>query len=276
MGISLWRHATALSLVDQTPFLCLNRIHQVNTESFARVMAKRYQERLARSSGFSNKQFKSDFGLKILKKFGWEEGRGLGKNEDGREECIQQLRRDGNAGLGSHKQTSSEHEWQNWWSDVFNTAAKRIAEKTSESRPRAKAWDFADPESSDSDTEDDEDSAPRVTAIKSASRMAGKLRRVLRQEQPQAVPAKEFASTPMSSSSATTKKRKFEEHVVETEEKCGTPKKRITQDGVGTTSSSERNVDEESRVEQRQRKKAEKRKLQSIEEADLPTSPEMA
>lgn len=144
-------------------------------------MSKKYQERLARSSGFSNKQFKSDFGLKVLKKFGWEEGKGLGKNEDGREECIQQKRRDGNAGLGTEKKSNSEGQWENWWCDVYNTAAQRIAAKVD-------SENNADPESSDSEAEEEKEKRSaeggRITAIKSGSRMAGKLKRVLRQEKP--------------------------------------------------------------------------------------------
>jgi len=149
-------------------------------------MSKKYHERLARSSGFSKKEFSSDFGLKVLKKFGWEEGKGLGRNEDGRKECIQQERREVNAGLGTEAKGDTEKQWDNWWSDCFNSAAKRIAEKS-------KSGIIAEPEE-DSDSDDDAPVAEvhkvaskeggRATAIKSASRMAGKLKRVLRQEKP--------------------------------------------------------------------------------------------
>ncbi len=51
-------------------------------------MSKKYFERLARGSGASNKEFTSAFGRKILEKFGWEEGKGLGENLEGRNDCV--------------------------------------------------------------------------------------------------------------------------------------------------------------------------------------------
>ena len=50
-------------------------------------------------SGYSNKKFECDYGLKILKMMGWKDGNGLGKSEDGIKECIQAKRRDENAGV---------------------------------------------------------------------------------------------------------------------------------------------------------------------------------
>ena len=40
------------------------------------------------NSGFSNKKFESEFGLKMLEKMGWKAGHGLGKNKSGIVECI--------------------------------------------------------------------------------------------------------------------------------------------------------------------------------------------
>eukprot|EP00928_Gymnodinium_smaydae_P095503 TRINITY_DN822_c0_g4_i1.p1 TRINITY_DN822_c0_g4~~TRINITY_DN822_c0_g4_i1.p1 ORF type:complete len:146 (+),score=46.36 TRINITY_DN822_c0_g4_i1:91-528(+) len=144
-------------------------------------MAAKYRERLAASSGVcSNKAFESDFGKKILLKYGWQEGQGLGRLRDGRTDCIQAKRRELKTGLGAEKRKATDDAWDNWWADCFNSAAKKaaITRKSEEG------------EDASSDSSDDEGSRPeggRITAVKKAGVMAGKLRRVLRQETP-AVP----------------------------------------------------------------------------------------
>lgn len=90
-------------------------------------MSKKYQERVAKGSGFSTKEFTSDFGLKILKKFGWKEGEGLGANKDGITECVQIKRRAVGAGVGA-EEVDGVHDakhWENWWSDAYNNAAAK-------------------------------------------------------------------------------------------------------------------------------------------------------
>mmetsp|Transcript_73350 Transcript_73350/g.192314 ORF Transcript_73350/g.192314 Transcript_73350/m.192314 type:complete len:146 (-) Transcript_73350:102-539(-) len=143
-------------------------------------MARKYQERLALSSGVSSsKAFESDFGKRIMQKYGWQEGQGLGRKRDGRIDCVQGSRREQGAGLGGEKKKSEDH-WDNWWADCFNSVAKRM---TVEVGPRQ-----AKDESSDSDDEPEgvEASADqmgcKLTGVKKAGAMAGKLRRVLRQE----------------------------------------------------------------------------------------------
>lgn len=222
-------------------------------------MSKKYQERLARSSGFSSKQFKSDFGLKVLKKFGWEEGKGLGKNEDGREECIQQRRRDGNAGLGTEKKAGPEGQWENWWCDVFNTTAKRLASKATESTRDD------DAESSDSEAEDEttkrSSEGGRTSAIKSASRMAGKLKRVLRQEGA-------AAATPK-----TTLKTTSKAEAEEADASDGSSSKKRKREKKRSESEAEASENcEEDEEERKRQRKAEKKRLRLLQEEQTKSS----
>eukprot|EP00931_Biecheleriopsis_adriatica_P066620 TRINITY_DN40936_c0_g1_i1.p2 TRINITY_DN40936_c0_g1~~TRINITY_DN40936_c0_g1_i1.p2 ORF type:complete len:144 (+),score=42.90 TRINITY_DN40936_c0_g1_i1:45-476(+) len=138
-------------------------------------MASKYRQRLAQSSGVSsNRAFESDIGKKILMKYGWQEGQGLGRLKQGRTECIQGTRREDKKGLGSEKR-KTEDQWDNWWGDVFNSVAKNITVKTQ----KPVAAESSDSSDDDADTKKD---GGRITAVKKAGAMAGKLRRVLRQE----------------------------------------------------------------------------------------------
>ena len=62
----------------------------------------KYIEEMSRK-GVSYKKFNSTFGAKILEKFGWKEGEGLGKTKSGITEAIQIKRREENMGLGKTK-----------------------------------------------------------------------------------------------------------------------------------------------------------------------------
>jgi hypothetical protein len=68
--------------------------------------------------GISHKKFTSEFGAKILGKFGWNEGEGLGKNKNGITEAIQIKRREENIGIGKKKK---EQKWNDkWWESSYN------------------------------------------------------------------------------------------------------------------------------------------------------------
>ncbi|XP_014283356.1 G patch domain-containing protein 4 [Halyomorpha halys] len=72
-----------------------------------------------------------DFGQKLLKKYGWSEGEGLGKNSDGIKEAIKPKRKTNNLGLGY--KLGSEFK-DNWWENVYDNAASNIIVKTDEDK----------------------------------------------------------------------------------------------------------------------------------------------
>ena len=80
-------------------------------------MSMKYIEEMSRK-GISYKKFNSAFGAKILEKFGWKEGEGLGKAKNGITEAIQIKRREENMGLGK---TKKEQIWNDkWWEQSYN------------------------------------------------------------------------------------------------------------------------------------------------------------
>ena len=83
----------------------------------------KYIEEMSRK-GVSYKKFNSAFGAKILEKFGWKEGEGLGKSKNGITEAIQIKRREENIGLGK---TKKEVMWNDkWWEQSYNNILKDI------------------------------------------------------------------------------------------------------------------------------------------------------
>ena len=78
----------------------------------------KYIEEKSRS-GVSHKKFTSEFGAKVLGKYGWSEGEGLGENKNGITEAIQIKRREENIGIGKKKK---EQKWNDkWWENNYNT-----------------------------------------------------------------------------------------------------------------------------------------------------------
>ena len=61
---------------------------------------------------------------------GWEKGKGLGKKEDGMQDCIQIKRREEGTGLGDINLTpAATFKWADaFWDDAYNAAAKNFAE----------------------------------------------------------------------------------------------------------------------------------------------------
>ncbi len=95
----------------------------------------KYIEEMSRK-GVSYKKFNSAFGAKILEKFGWKEGEGLGKSKNGITEAIQIKRREENIGLGK---TKKEVMWNDkWWEQSYNNILKDIKPLNNERKEKNK------------------------------------------------------------------------------------------------------------------------------------------
>ncbi|XP_067627614.1 G patch domain-containing protein 4 [Eurosta solidaginis] len=65
-----------------------------------------------------------NFARKILNKYGWKEGEGLGKHKDGIVKPLKASMKFDNAGLGSDQAASDFN--NHWWERVFNEAASNV------------------------------------------------------------------------------------------------------------------------------------------------------
>jgi len=105
-------------------------------------MSKKFREKILKGSGFSNRKFESEYGMKLLKMMGWSEDKGLGKKETGMKECIQIHRREDLLGLGADE--GSKFQWNNnWWEHSYNAAVGNLN------------IDFSDNESTNTSSEDE-------------------------------------------------------------------------------------------------------------------------
>jgi len=95
-------------------------------------MSKKYYEKILAGSGTSSVKVKSVFGEKILAKYGWKEGQGLGSTMSGVSECVQIQKRDERVGIGAETK-DKESEWDNWWSGAYDSVAAKINVKISKS-----------------------------------------------------------------------------------------------------------------------------------------------
>ncbi|CAD7926905.1 unnamed protein product [Amoebophrya sp. A120] len=148
-------------------------------------MSKKYFEKLAKNSATSSKEYESEFGLKILQKFGWSKGKGLGANLDGSTKCIQIQRREEGVGLGGEKAKTDgdEKQWDNWWSSAYNSVAGKLGQVGAGTSPEAKTNEGDSSSDSDESSSDREGPVKGVSAIKGARVMRGKLARVCRMDQ---------------------------------------------------------------------------------------------
>jgi len=121
-------------------------------------MSRDFRQRVLAGSGISNKRVESDIGMKLLKKMGWTEGEGLGKNADGIKDCIQMKRRDENLGLGST--SGNDFKWNDsWWENTFTSALSKLGETLKKANK---------PQYVDGDSETTSDDEPRTKRVKKA------------------------------------------------------------------------------------------------------------
>ena len=100
-------------------------------------MSKKYYDKILSGSGTSGVQVKSAFGAKILAKYGWTEGKGLGKGEDGISECVQISKREEKVGIGAESSKEST-EWDNWWTGAYDSVAQKISVKVARDKKEKK------------------------------------------------------------------------------------------------------------------------------------------
>lgn len=88
-------------------------------------MSKKFRDKILKGSGYSNKKFECEYGLKLLKAMGWKEEEGLGASGSGRTECVQVQRREEVLGLGAD--TQDKFQWNNtWWEDQYNNTMSTL------------------------------------------------------------------------------------------------------------------------------------------------------
>lgn len=78
----------------------------------------------------------SRFAQKELKKFGWKEGSGLGKNENGMKEAIKVKIKNDSYGVGHNR---GDEFTFHWWDHVFNKAASSIVVESTQEGVSVKA-----------------------------------------------------------------------------------------------------------------------------------------
>jgi Pin2-interacting protein X1 len=80
----------------------------------------------------------SAFALKHMQKMGWEEGKGLGKNEDGISKFIHVEKKLDASGVGLDEVVKSEVK-ENWWHDAYSSNLKLFTSKISGTKKRKKS-----------------------------------------------------------------------------------------------------------------------------------------
>ncbi|KAH8583948.1 G patch domain containing [Cryptosporidium sp. chipmunk genotype I] len=97
-------------------------------------MSKSYFDKLNNGGMHSTIPFSSNIGVNLLQKMGWTEGKGLGKEEVGMQECIQIKKKNDNLGLGAKVTRDSSKDWSDWWKDAYNNVANKLSTNINDSR----------------------------------------------------------------------------------------------------------------------------------------------
>jgi Pin2-interacting protein X1 len=84
----------------------------------------------------------SDFALKQMQKFGWKDGQGLGKNENGIVKHIKAVKKEENTGIGRDS-VAMEEAGAEWWHDAFSAGLRGVHKKTNSKKKKRKDTDEA-------------------------------------------------------------------------------------------------------------------------------------
>ncbi|CEL94736.1 unnamed protein product [Vitrella brassicaformis CCMP3155] len=149
-------------------------------------MSRKFYDRLLSGSGVQSKPFKSSFGEVMLKKMGWKEGNGLGREQQGTTSCLQIKKREQALGLGADSKDAPEEQWKNWWGDLYNNIANKIQthHTTHDSDDDSEADETAHSPSTKKHRRHSDEllAACKGRTCRKADRMAGKLQRIQAQD----------------------------------------------------------------------------------------------
>jgi Pin2-interacting protein X1 len=94
----------------------------------------------------------SVFARRQMEKMGWQEGKGLGKNENGISKHIKATKKDDNSGLGLES-VVSEEVTENWWHDSFSKQLKTFLPCSTGKKQKLKKSERTSKKNSASDVE---------------------------------------------------------------------------------------------------------------------------
>jgi len=99
------------------------------------------------------------FGMKMLQKYGWKEGDGLGKDRDGRSEIITTKKRIESEGIGvTQKQ-------RYWWENMYDNLLQKGTDKNA-----TKKKTVSDSSDSDSSSEDEKTKKKKAGFVKASTK----------------------------------------------------------------------------------------------------------
>lgn len=107
----------------------------------------------------------SVFARRQMEKMGWQEGKGLGKNETGISKHIKAVKREDSSGLGLESAKAAELS-DNWWHDGFSKSLKAFSSSGSGKKTKGKK---SSKKSRDYEAVDDADTAPTFAELFAAT-----------------------------------------------------------------------------------------------------------
>mmetsp|Transcript_238 Transcript_238/g.290 ORF Transcript_238/g.290 Transcript_238/m.290 type:complete len:285 (-) Transcript_238:1352-2206(-) len=114
------------------------------------LVQKKTLAKLAKNGNEFTASSPSKFALNFLKKLGWKEGDGLGKQRQGRATHVKVVKKDDNLGIGA-KDANVEDFSSQWWSHGFSSASSKL--KSIKASSESDSDSDSGSNSSDSDSE---------------------------------------------------------------------------------------------------------------------------